>query len=1223
MEKKMEFLPEQKKAIELRNRNILVSASAGSGKTAVLTERIITILLDEENPVDIDKIVIVTFTRAAAAEMRKRIADKLSMRLKTAKGKQAVHIKKQIALLPHAQITTIDSFCLHIIRNYFYKISLDPSFAIADENDNRLMMAEVCDEILEEKYKEASENFTDMVEHLVTGRDDSILSELIMKFYDVSDSHPWPEKWLESCRENFKECSVEEFDRMDFISRSGLLVHINNICSEECDKLKRAVELCSSDYIDRECDCRTDSDDSKLADIRSFLADEYNMINALAECKTYSEYKKKIDFVEFGRFPAKKLEGGYRIIKEMAQELRNDAKKNIVSLRDNYFSKPVSLLIEELGEYRNTVNELVNIAAEFRKRFSERKREENVIDFGDVEHLALKILYDSDEEGKRVRSEAAKELTDRYEYILIDEYQDSNEVQETILTAISREEAGRKNMFMVGDIKQSIYGFRLAKPDIFEHKRSTYSDDDSDDQRIILGRNFRSEPKILAAVNYLFSGIMDKKTGGVTYDKEHMFAVDEEELSKGEAVEVIYIADSEEEVSEEISDYGKHEIEASVIAERIRQITDPVTGLKIYDKSIQSERVAEYGDIVILLRSMSGWAEDFVETLTFNGIPAVAEEKSGYFSAYEIQIVLAMLKIIDNPHQDIPLAAALKSVYGDMNDSELAAIRLHGDEGMYEALLAASCNCEQENLKNKCTAFLEILESFRQKAPYMKVYDIVNELMSTREFAAHMRAMPAGERRYGNLRMLLDKAAEYDKRSGSHNDIFGFLKSIDRLKKADIDFGESKITHGDGSTVSIMSIHKSKGLEFPVVFVAGMGKGFNFMDIHGRFPIHSEIGPAPDVYDYKKRTRKKTLIKKAVAQKMHRDMIGEELRIMYVAMTRPECKLIMTGYVKDCEEFFDSCRKKGNSYSSMLSAKATYYSIITPRLLEYEGDLFDIKVKRLSELLIDNGDGAIAMLERKSILGKTESNKELLGEINEIIAEQVNYHYPYENETHFPMKVSVSEIKHKNAVIEDEMEVKASWVTDETREYIPEFMQDKEKKLVSGADRGTVYHSLLEHLELEHAGNREQVNEQIKELVGKGKLPEEALQNNIINADKIVTFCGSTIADRMRKAGKQGKLYREQPFVMGVPGSMVFPETESEETIIVQGIIDVFFEEEDALVLLDYKTDRLLTGEENKLVKRYRAQMECYKMAMEKAYNKPVKEIILYSFALDKPVNVG
>lgn len=356
---------------------------------------------------------------------------------------------------------------------------------------------------------------------------------------------------------------------------------------------------------------------------------------------------------------------------------------------------------------------------------------------------------------------------------------------------------------------------------------------------------------------------------------------------------------------------------------------------------------------------------------------------------------------------------------------------------------------------------------------------------------------------------------------------------------------------------------------------------------------------------------------------MHRDMIGEELRILYVAMTRPECKLIMTGYIRDSEEFFNSCRKKGNSYASMLSAKATYYSLITPRLLEYEGDLFDINVKKLSELVIETGAGAISMLERKSMLGKTECNKELLEEINGIIDEQVNYHYPYENETHFPMKVSVSEIKHKNAVMEDESDVKASWITDETREYIPEFMQEEQQKIVSGADRGTIYHSLMEYLDLDRACNLEEVTEQINDLVEKGKLPKEALFNNIIKADKIVTFCNSTIADRMRKAEKQGKLYREQPFVMGVPGSMVYPETESEETIIVQGIIDVFFEEEDALVLLDYKTDRVSYGEENKLVKRYKAQMECYKMAMEKAYNKPVKEIILYSFALDKPVNVG
>lgn len=1223
MEKKMEFLPEQKKAIELRNRNILVSASAGSGKTAVLTERIITILLDDENPVDIDRIVIVTFTRAAAAEMRKRIADKLSDRLKEAEGTLAAHIRKQIALLPHAQITTIDSFCLHIIRNYFYKISLDPSCTIADENDNKLMMSEVCDEILEERYKAASENFTDMVEHLVTGRDDSVLSELIIKLYHISDSHPWPEVWLDSCRDNFKECSEEEFDGLSFISKSGLMEHIRNICEDEIDKMEKAVAICGVDYIDRECDyCHSDDSDRKMAEIRDFIINEYNMIKGLADCETFSEYQNRINNMEFKRFPSKKLEGAYYDIKEQVQNLRNDVKKSINSLKEKYFAKPVSVLLDELHEYQNTVNELIDMAKEFRIRFSERKREENVIDFGDVEHLALSILYDYDSDGRLVRSEAANELMEQYEYILIDEYQDSNEVQETILGAISREDAGRKNMFMVGDIKQSIYGFRLAKPDIFEYKRRTYTDDESDNQRIILGRNFRSEPKILAAVNYLFSGIMDKKIGGVTYDKEHMFAIDEDELSKGEPVEVMYITDSGEEVSEELNDYGRHEIEATAIAERIREITDPVTGIKIYDKNSRCERAADYGDIVILLRSMSGWAEDFVETLTFNGIPAVAEEKSGYFSAYEIQIILSMLKIIDNPHQDIPLAAALKSVYGNMNDSELASIRLCSSEGMFEALVEASKHHEDENLRNKCTAFVEMLNHFRQEAPYTKVYDLINELFATREFAVHMSSMPAGDRRQGNLRMLLDKAVEYDKRAGAHNDIFGFLKSIDKLKKADIDFGEAKIAHGDGRAVSIMSIHKSKGLEFPVVIVAGMGKGFNFTDIHGRFPIHSEIGPAPDVYDYKRRTRKKTLIKKAVGQKMLRDMVGEELRILYVAMTRAECKLIMTGYIGDGERFFENCRKNGNSYTAMLSTKATYYSLITPRLMDYEGDLFNIIEKDLSELVVEQGVNAIGMLERREKLAAAGCEPHVYEEVSSIIKEQINYRYPYENETHFPMKVSVSEIKHKNAVMEDENDIKASWVTDETREYIPKFMQDEKEKTVSGADRGTIYHALLEHLDRNRPCDSEDVREQINELVEKGKLPKEALLDNVINVDKIVTFCRSSIADRMNKAEKLGKLYKEQPFVMGVPGSMVYPDIESDETIIVQGIIDVFFEEDDYLVLLDYKTDRLAYGEEDKLVNRYRSQMECYRMAMEKAYNKPVREIILYSFSLNKPINI-
>ena len=880
MAKKIEFLPEQKKAINLRNRNILVSASAGTGKTAVLTERIISILLDEENPVDIDRLVVVTFTRAAASEMRTRIGNKLNDRLKEGEHNVA-HIRKQIALLPHAQITTIDSFCLSILRNYFYKISLDPAFAVVDENDNSLMMAEVCNEILEERYSEASDAFIDMVEHLVTGKDDSVLNDIILRLYKVASSHPWPKEWLDSCKKIYSRCTEEEFDSLEWVKDTGLMEQIKYVCEEEKERCIKACEMCSPLNVQKFCTENSNTaEDDKLAEIHTFMKEELEMIGRINPDMPYSQCKAVLDNIEFRRFPGKKVTGQYKELKEMVKEQRDIVKKNMTALISDYFSKPVEVIIDELAEYENTINELVEITKEFITRFGLAKREENVIDFNDVEHMVLDILYERDEEGNLVKSQAAKELMEQYAYIMIDEYQDSNEVQETILTAFSRESIGDNNLFMVGDIKQSIYSFRLAKPDIFENKRRTYTDSDSDCQRIYLSKNFRSNGKILSAINFIFGNMMDESVGGVTYDENHYFAVDEEADNDSEPVEIIYVADekaigktdSETDYTEgnytetdegydeiALGEPGKRELEATVIASRIRKLVE--------------EGKYSYGDIVILLRSMSGWAEEFVETLTMNGVPVIAEEKSGYFSAYEIQIVLSMLKIIDNPNQDIPLVAVLKSVFGNMGETDLAAIRVCSEGNMYDALVnaarisvdnekqdVAEDNDEKYALAKKCTTFLEVLENFRKKAPYMKVYELIEEILATNDFAMHMRVMPAGDRRYGNLRMLVDKAIAYDAQGKSG--IFGFLLSIDKLKKASIDFGEADRENDGADAVRIMSIHKSKGLEFPVVFVAGMGKRFNLQDINDRFPIHADIGPVPDIYDYNRRTRRKTLLKK-------------------------------------------------------------------------------------------------------------------------------------------------------------------------------------------------------------------------------------------------------------------------------------------------------------------------------------------------------------------------
>lgn len=1218
MEKKIEFLPEQKKAIDLRGKNILVSASAGAGKTAVLTERIVSILSDTAKSIDIDNLVVVTFTRAAAAQMRTRIEGKLKEKIADCENEQLKkHLKKQITMLPHANITTIDSFCMNILRNYFYMINLDPSFKMMEENDNKLMMKDVLHELLCEKYEEKTPQFIDLVERIAPGKTDMPLVNTIFRLYRFAISHAWPTEWLDDCRKIYNVTEKEDIDKLSIIKDSGVLLSAKTIISQEICRMEKAVLLVSPMAGEKQT--------PEMDAYTVFLSNEYEALKQLMDCQTYSQYKKALNKLTFERFPSKKVINDELFRKEEAKKIRETTKKNIKKLITDYFSFETEEIAVEFEILKPAINELIDITQEFARRFDEKKREENVIDFNDVEHFALDILYETDENGNHIPSHAARELMDKYEYILIDEYQDSNDVQEAILTAFSKEQKGIKNMFMVGDVKQSIYQFRLAKPEIFEAKRMSYSENEqeSEDVRIVLGRNFRSSRTILEGVNYLFKNIMKSEIGGVEYDESHCFKFGDDKPVTDETadpIEVIYVTTGDNDITtdSDLSDYSKRELEAMAVAKRIKALTDPETGYKIFDKDINDYRIVSYSDIVILMRSMKGWAEEFVEVLNKKGIPATAEEKKGYFSAYEIQIVLSFLKIIDNPRQDIPLIAVMKSLFGGFTDEELSIIRLAGEGDMYSALVEYANRKSDDTLtKVKAVEFLDMLGGFRRKAPYYKVHEIIGQILESKDFYLNMEAMPGGDRRGGNLRMLTKKAIEYER--SEKKSIFEFLSSISEMIDSDIDFGEAGMEASPEGNVRIMSIHKSKGLEFPVVIAAGMGKCFNLTDTKNVVDIHPELGIGADIVDYNTRVKKKTFIKKTVDYKIRDDIFGEELRVLYVAMTRPQNKLIITGYIKNAEKYLEDSGEKGFDYNDMKSPRASYLSWITPFVI-LNPTLFYVGIISADEIIVNESLEDVKNEEKKLNLSAMLKESDF-SEIQGIIEENREYHYPYMEETAFPIKVSVSDIKHKNAMEEDEEATKAAWVQTEKPEYIPSFVKgEEEEEKVIGAARGTIYHGLMEHIDLSLKPQKETITSFIEELMRKGVLPENTISDRIINTYKIRQFLISKVAARMQAAEGKGKLYREQPFVMGLPASMIYPETDSEETIIVQGIIDVFFEEEDGIVLLDYKTDRLNEGEEETLINRYRSQMECYKMAIEKTSSKKVKEIILYSFSLDKEI---
>lgn len=1189
---KIQFTKEQKKAIQLKNRNLLVSASAGTGKTAVLTERIIELLLDSDNPVDIDEMVIVTFTRAAASEMRDRIEGKLNERL--ALGDNAEHIKKQIALLPHAQITTIDSLCLNILREYFYIIDIDPAFRIGDSHEIKVLEQDVLCEIMEEKYTERSESFINMVETLAPKNDDSVIGEYVLKLFYNAESHAWPDKWLNECRKTYDIDTPDALDKSTWLIESGIIAHTYTIIKDGIRKLDNAIKMCDGA--------------SGYEAIYDVLVNERNDIEAFLSDETYTKLYEGIGSYRFARFPSMRKDADLLGIKDEIKALRDCEKAEIDKLRKNYFNKSPETICEELKKCRDTVNELIDIVLLFRERFLEAKNELNVLDFNDIEHYALQIICNEE-------TYALNELRDSFRYILVDEYQDINDVQDTIIFSLSGVERGVYNVFMVGDVKQSIYGFRLARPEIFEDKRSSYSDCDSNCQRIMLNRNFRSSRAILGTVNYIFSDVMKKELGNVEFDRTHEFEFDipKNSAEYGEPAEVIYISEGDADITE----YGRRKLEAAAIGKRIKEL--------IKDGAC-------YDDIVILLRSMSGWAEEFVEMLSAMQIPVVAEEHTGYFSAREIRIAVSMLKIIDNPHQDIELVSVLRSVFGQFTDEELAIIRAHKRKcGMYTAFCSMACETAEKysSLSEKCRRFNEKITMLRKRAPYVRVHELIQMIYELDDFAYHMQAMPMGERRLGNLRMLADQAIAFegtDKRS-----LFDFLRYIDKIRTADVDFGESKTEEGTQGAVKIMSIHKSKGLEFPVVFVSGLGKQMNLSDAKKSVIIQSELGIGMDYFDCETRTRYKTLIKKAFARRIVNDSFGEELRVLYVALTRPKNRLIMTGVVNDAGSYFSKCEADYQSgYSRMVSQTASYFDWLTPCFMKHpswRGEYEDgcgvppmrFKIYNADELIFEEAERITDMEAVKERLILDAERELSSGGIKDEIDSIINYTYPYEKEKDIAVKVSVSDIKKNIPDNTDDEAVWAEWTKDEKEEYVPSFIK-KEETQYTGAKRGTLYHTFMKHLPVHKVRDADDVRMFLEKLSDDGVMPQKAVEDNIISIRKIVNFCKSSTGRRMAAAQEKGLCHNEQPFVMGLPASEVYPDINSSEFVLVQGIIDVFFEEEDGIVLLDYKTDRIAPGEEAVLKDRYGIQLECYKKAIEKVYNLPVKDMILYSFALDKEI---
>jgi len=1259
----------QQKVIDTRNKNLLVSAAAGSGKTAVLVERIIKMISEGEKPADIDRLLVVTFTNAAAAEMRERIA--LALDKKLCENPENEHLQKQLSLLQGAQITTIHSFCLNVIRNYFYRIDLDPSFKIADEADTTLMKSDVVSDLLERWYEEGREDFFRLIESYSYSKSDAPIEELILQLYDFSMSSPWPKDWINDKRSLFELEDLEDLYSAPWMDE--LLEHVRTIIKDLADKNARAISICNEP-------------DGPAAYLPALMSDKAKL-EELLQADNYPGLAQLLAKLAFDRLSGKREDGVDPAKKELVKALRDEIKKGLKDITAGYFFQSPEEMLKDMQAVGGCMQVLFDLTLEFMDAFAAKKGQKNLLDFSDIEHYALKILVeaDRDENGDYILtpSQAALELREQYEEILIDEYQDSNMVQEVILRSVSREEAGTPNRFMVGDVKQSIYKFRLAMPEIFMEKYDSYRAEETDEdggcnlyQRIDLDRNFRSRKVVIDYVNRIFEQLMHKQIGGIEYDEaaalkygglyddeallaaakdiepltariadsvDYLLITDEEQKGEDSALQK-----AEQEMSrqfmeedgegilkpaydEDEADYSKKELEALMIAKKIKELTDPESGLLIYDKSRGGLRRAEYKDIVILLRSMSGWSEVFVKTLTTEGIAVYADTSSGYFQTLEVMTVLNMLRIIDNPRQDIALAGVLYSPMAGLTAEELARIRAACKKAsMYTAVCSYLEAGVDEQLKDRLKAFMEMLNSFRAMVNHTPIHEIIQAVLDETGYYYYVSTMPGGAQRQANLDMLISYAVRFEK--GSYSGLFHFIRYMERLHKYDVDFGEPSAAGEEDNTVRIMSIHKSKGLEFPIVFLAAMGKQFNTQDLKGRIILHSRLGIGPEYVDISLRTRVATLLKKVIQKKVQTENLGEELRVLYVAMTRAREKLILTGYIKST----DGLCGTDFSYFGMLAAKS-YQDWVLPAMLNCMGGSLSVDSLPVS---LSEANMTISVCHKNQFLKQElakqifiKQEQEALADIDpdityserlrEEISKKISYSYPYEKEAGLKIKLTVSELKKLGRPTEEEdmginlyeaAEYKDEGTHDST---LPAFIR-QDKETLSGTDRGSLYHKLLELLDLTRIADYDDLVEQIKEICGRGLILEDDIKKLKLNY--IYKFTRSDVAGRMRQAQLKGRLFKEKQFVMGLKASELYQELDSDELILIQGIIDVFFEEDGEIVLLDYKSD--LVDNEEELIKRYKIQLDYYSRALEQILHKRVKERIIYSLPLAKEIRI-
>ncbi|MCH5248594.1 MAG: helicase-exonuclease AddAB subunit AddA [Lachnospiraceae bacterium] len=1269
------FTEEQQKVIDTHGCNILVSAAAGSGKTAVLVERIVKMVSDETKPVDIDRLLIVTFTNAAAAEMRERISSAIGDKLLKNPGNE--HLQRQAALLHNAQITTIDSFCLFVIRNHFYTIGIDPGFRIADEGEIRLLKADVISSVLEKSYAEGKDSFLQCMEYFSTGSSDKVMEDIILKLYEFAMSYPFPEEWLMARKKDYAidgACSsnytVSDNDKTaTLMSLSWIHKMMENtkvLLDGIVDQYSQCVDLCNTAdgpymYVD-------------------LLEQEREKVEKLAAAQCYEDRYLLFGTLEFERLSSKKDETVSVNKREAVKNIRTQLKEQLQAINKNYFAATAEEVLLQMGACGEAVSALVDLTLLFKEEFDAGKRAKNIVDFDDMEHFALSILLKRDEGGSIVPTDTALEYRSYFEEILIDEYQDSNLVQEYLLSAISGETEGRFNRFMVGDVKQSIYKFRLARPELFMEKYYMYKSCDSNDDsnsnnnniRIDLHKNFRSREEVLVSANSVFSQVMTKELGGIEYDKSAALypGAVYPENKPDNITELLLLPKSDEIDSKQQEAYG--------IAGRIKEL---VSSFQVTDSETGQLRKASYKDIVILLRTTAGWDEEFKQVLESEGIPVHITSKTGYFTATEIRQLLHFLRVLDNPLQDIPFYGIMHSYFGGFTEEDIATVKAAFPKSryLYEAVteyvklrfedddtfrdacpdldIRSAHELFRPELAKRLSEFIKCLDKYRDMTVYMPVHELLQTIIREYSYLDYVAARPGGKRRRANVEMLLVKAADYEKTS--YYGLYHFLRYIEQLEKYDVDYGEANLQDENADVVRIMSIHKSKGLEFPICIVAGLAKGFNNRDISDSLVLDVELGIGADYVDPKRRIKSRNLRRNFIAYKLKQDNLAEELRILYVAMTRAKEKLILTGLLKNPEKKIASLSmlqgQYGHSFSYIVIMQAgsfldilmyatarnkcfdeiwRLYDIVPDESNPFYKEEMDLKILFIpwDETVEHKIKDTIRREDNKRRLLLSDASKDIDETIMTLMSEKFSYRYPYDNLRNLYTKTTVSELK--KAGMHEETDFSFPLYEEEKIvPYLPQFI--KNDTSVSGTDRGSAYHKVMELLDFNRLTDRVSQSDkavlestirlEMQQMLEDGRLSQAYY--DAVSVSKITSFLQSDIAVRMGKAAKTGKLYREQPFVLGISANRLNNDFPKDETVLIQGIIDVYIEEDGKYIVLDYKTDAVKTTEE--LIERYHVQLDYYAEALEQILGNKIKqsgevrnniEKVIYSFALEKEI---